>query len=107
LLKETIIISDNEEFILFKKKCIKRWIKSKQEFFEKRKEYELYYIDKDEKIQYINDKEKWKTYCNKNGITHTNYIKKVIEHECLPRMPEELYKDFTNFKSELGRNKRK
>jgi ERCC4-related helicase len=129
ILKHTLILNDFEDYIIFRDKCRECNVKSKKDFFDNRKLYNLYYINNNDTIekidpkikwsdffdnwysflnistkQYISTKEEWLLYCYNNNITYKNYYNNLEYHKCLPEMPEELYKNFTNLKTELKLN---
>lgn len=129
LLKDVIISDEHSEFLKFQELCVSNKIKSKYDFFKRRKKCGLYYVDSKDNKEFVNPQEKWKSnfknwyaflkiqtemfiknkddfviYCHKHNITSDNYHEKVSEHKCLPEMPDEFYLDFTNLETELKSN---
>jgi hypothetical protein len=104
-------------------------ITSKQKYRENGQNKNLYYVDINNNKTFIDPKNKWKSffknwydflnlptdkyfdnknklikYCKKHNICDKNYIEQTKNHQCLPEMPNELYDDFTNLKTELGKH---
>lgn len=118
MLKDTIIFSDYDEYMLLKNKVQQFGIKNKIDYLEKVDEfynisnpvekynqycknwYEFLGI---ETSGFIQTKDKWLKYC-KNIKTVKDYYKLCKKNSCLPTMPEELYVNFKSIESELKLN---
>jgi len=118
LLKDTIILSDYEEYIMFRDKVRKLNIKTDCEYDIKYLEYGLYDMNKKKIIpskrfatyfkgwyeflgidttKFIESYDAWKNKCEQLGLTQDNYFDKCVEYEDMPSMPREFYKGHLNF----------
>jgi hypothetical protein len=66
--------------------------------------YDFYQIDKN---KFPKTKSDWIKKCKEYDLNYDNYKNKVIEFDDIPEIPDEIYQDFTNLKSELSIKKNK
>jgi superfamily II DNA or RNA helicase len=131
VLKETIILSDRDDYEQFRNKCRDRNIQDKHEYSKNWKKYNLYFINSKNNIEkiepnikwshywknwydflgidtseFIQTKDEWVRFCKKKNVKSVDeYYKLCSKYKKLPTMPEELYCNFSNFNNELGFNK--
>ena len=127
VLKNTLILSEYEEYLAFQKKVNSVKIKNVKQYDEKWLEYGFYTIEGNgNKIKidpratfgsyfknwydflnintcnFIKDKKEWKETCSQLGINSENYDEKVKYYDFLPVMPEEFYIPFSSVFVELS-----
>ena len=125
MIKNTIIFSDYDEFMLLKKKVQEIGIKDKKEYLQKARDYKVFNDIKNPEKKYkeywtnwydflgidtsgfIQTKEQWKELCNQLKINELNYTNKAKLIKELPIMPGEFYPNFTNITTELTYSKKR
>lgn len=57
---------------------------------------------------FIQSKDDWIKFCKEKGLNNYNeYLELCKDFKQLPKMPEEFYKDYTNFNNELNLNRKR
>lgn len=133
VLKSELIVSEHEEYLIFKKKVIELCIKDKDDYNKRWKEYNLcstkYVNGKDCTVKinpkesfpkdfknwydlldintddFVKTLEEWKKICKENNVkSNKDYLKLCENDKTLPTMPEEYYYGYTNFTNEVNLN---